>query len=158
MSETNIKPSLEGIDATVADLRNQAKGLIQQAKELNDKADQLESARAILVEFAPPSTVNVVRGRFYDIPIKRAAIMYLREVGEPMGTTEIANALVEGGIETESKAFYRTLFNVLTTAASRKNNPEVIKMGAGWGLPEWTLDEPLVVALPPQEGEKKEDW
>jgi hypothetical protein len=46
--------------------------------------------------------------------------------------------LIEGGKETTSKAFYRTVDNTLKAAAKRKNSV-VVKIGSQWALTEWNL-------------------
>jgi hypothetical protein len=67
-------------------------------------------------------------------PVTRRA---LDEQGvPPHRTTEIARALVEGGKQTGSRLFYRTVDNTLSAAAKRKNSL-LEKVEDGWALIEW---------------------
>jgi hypothetical protein len=147
-TDIQISLSIPEIDAEIADLR-------KRAAELNDRADNLETLRELAIHYKDagkkPSKAKTGRPKVprepksmesgTDLPYrgmstKMAATKYLREKGEPAGSTEIAKALIKGGITTTSKLFHRTVDNILSTAAKRKHS-ELVKIGKQWGLLEW---------------------
>jgi hypothetical protein len=85
---------------------------------------------------------------YRNLGIKRASIEVLRLRGRPLGSTEIANALIAGGYRSTSRKFYRTVYNVLK-ADLKKEASEIVKTEEGWALREWTE-----VKRPPAERKK----
>ncbi len=78
-----------------------------------------------------PTTTREYRG----MTIADAAIKFLKTAGSPQLTGTIAEALRLGGINSNSKSMYRTLYNTLNTR--RDKHQDVTKEGAKWGLAEW---------------------
>jgi hypothetical protein len=62
-----------------------------------------------------------------------SAILLLKTVGKPMLTADMTKVLREGGVQTNSKNFYRTLYNTLNNRLDK----EMTKVGGKWGLKEW---------------------
>lgn len=126
MPNSRISLSLEEIDGKIADHRKRAKEHIKQA-------DDLERLKKLALDLAKPESPEDPVLPYLGMSARMAAIKYLNDKGAPAGTTEIATALVQGGIETNSKTFYRTLFNTLK-AASKKKSSELVKIGNQWAL------------------------
>lgn len=87
--------------------------------------------------FGVISPREVPPGAFHGLSIPKAAVMYLKMVKQKQKSTDIAAALKQGGIETQSKNFSNQVHAALDRAASGKN-AEVMKLhDAYWGLREW---------------------
>jgi hypothetical protein len=74
--------------------------------------------------------------RYRDMSTKDGAIDYLRRKGKPAGATEISLALRDGGKQTDSPQFNRTVDNTLAAAAKRKS-AVLEKIDGEWALKEW---------------------
>ena len=64
-----------------------------------------------------------------------AVIVHLTKVGKGMTTKELTDALIEGGIETDSKNYYMVVASALKRELSKKN-PRLIKRGKKWNTVE----------------------
>ena len=81
-------------------------------------------------------------GPYSGMTIVEAATTYLEEVGEPArGTRQILDALLEGGLETDAKNPYNTIFATLKRDSSR-DGTEIAKVGSKWGLKAWLTTVP----------------
>jgi hypothetical protein len=131
MSEPRI-PSLQEIDERIA-------ALSSELAAVSAELDKWRTFRALAMELgaaqpqpsAPPRT-----GLYAGMSIKESVIHYLLKKGAPASTSELVKVLRDGGKESESKSFYRTVFNMLTHASERKV-PQVVKIDSKWALPEW---------------------
>jgi len=78
---------------------------------------------------------EVPAGAFHGKSIPEAAKLYLSLVKQKKSTREIAEALVKGGMESNSKNFEITvaggLYRVLKTTG------EIVRVKGAWGLAEW---------------------
>ncbi len=81
---------------------------------------------------------DVASGSFADLTLTEAARAYLGMVKKPQSTTEIAEALENGGYPTESRNFRNTVRSVLDRHA--KTVGEIVKVHRNWGLAEWSRD------------------
>lgn len=70
---------------------------------------------------------------FKGMTIAAATIKHLQRVGEPQLTADIAEALKAGGLGSNSKSLYRTVYNTLV--ARMKQNKDITKVGSKWSLP-----------------------
>lgn len=85
-----------------------------------------------------PSIHNgeVPAGAFLRKSIPEAAKLYLSIVKKKQTTKQIADALLDGGIETSSKSFEVTVGTGLYRAS--RTAGEIVKLKSGaWGLAEW---------------------
>ncbi len=71
---------------------------------------------------------------FWGMGAPDAAKKYLGMVKKKQSATIIARALLAGGLVTEAKNFYTTLY---TTLRRLEAAGELVKIGSEWGLPEW---------------------
>ena len=67
-------------------------------------------------------------GRFANMSTPDAAKAYMEERGVPLKPSEIKQALLEGGIRSESKNFYSTLY---TTLSRLEKAREIVKRNNG---------------------------
>jgi hypothetical protein len=78
--------------------------------------------------------IAVVTGPYTGKTIIAATTEYLKSVGRAQHITTIIDALTKGGLHTNSKSLYRTVYNTLTTNLEKglvRNDQNV------WGLKEW---------------------
>jgi hypothetical protein len=81
----------------------------------------------------PPNTMHAL-GPLSGMTIIGAAIEVLRGNGSPMNTGMLARGVLSGGFRTNSKSFYRTLYNTLTSNLEK----QIVRGKDGkWGLREW---------------------
>lgn len=73
-----------------------------------------------------------------------AAELALENAGEWQDTRALTDAILAGGYRTKSKDFYNNVYGTLY-AASRQEDPRIIKSGNKWGLKGWP--EPLSEAV-----------
>jgi hypothetical protein len=73
---------------------------------------------------------------FEDLGITAAARRYLKEVGEPRTTREIADALGERGVKTRSKNYIATVYATLHNSAAFKRTSD-----GTWELQEESHDD-----------------
>ncbi len=86
-------------------------------------------------EGAPSKRVTVGLSREYrGMTIADAAIKFLKAKGAPQGTSEIATALRLGGIGSNSKNMYRTVYNTLSGRMDK--HQDIAKNGGKWRLAE----------------------
>lgn len=75
--------------------------------------------------------------RFANMTIPKAAEIALRDVGHPMSTRQLHDALVAGGFETKAASFITTIGSVLNRHS--KEVGTVVRLPNGWGLGEWQI-------------------
>ena len=97
------------------------------------KLAQLDQALASL---RGELSVSVPRTDYTGMGIVEATERFLREVGEPKQTSEIAEALLTRGLETKSKRFVPTVYATLTNSTKFKR--EHVKL-AGHEVGVWSL-------------------
>ena len=80
---------------------------------------------------------QVIAGPYAGKTIGAAVVEFLKAMGEPRSTTDILVGLRRGGVRSQSKNFYRTLYNTLTTNLDK----ELVRdeETGRWGLKEWAL-------------------
>lgn len=72
-------------------------------------------------------------GEYRGMTIAAATIQFLKRAGEPQLTADIAAALKAGGLGSNSKSLYRTIYNTLV--ARMKQQKDITKAGSKWTLP-----------------------
>jgi hypothetical protein len=122
------------------------------AKEHEEEASKLEAFKRLALGIGSLQAARPLEARikssllgdpisaYREMGTKQAAIKYLKSKRNPAGATEISKALLAGGKQTVSKAFHRTVDNVLSHAAKKKV-PEVRKINGKWALTDWGLGE-----------------
>jgi hypothetical protein len=113
--------------------------------DLMSRRDQLDHAieaiRAILGEstsngkhdgtLIPSSALGV----YANMTIGDAAVHFLRTKGKKQSTGAIVKGLLAGGLRSQSKKPYTTVYNTLTARAEREDS-EIVKVGSEWDLRE----------------------
>jgi hypothetical protein len=80
------------------------------------------------------NTGHVRSDEFFRMSIPEAVKRYLEIMKQPQSPTDIAAALKKGGVLSESKNFYTTVW----TAIKRlKAKTEIVNTANGWGLADW---------------------
>jgi hypothetical protein len=133
-------PEATDYSRILLDLKQKETYLLTELAGVRSAIAGLSKARAAL-DPADRTSTSDASTAYRTMSIKRGAIKFLRSRGEPQGSTEIARALIAGGYRSTSKAFYRTVFNVLVAACAKKTS-ELVKTEAGFGLQEWSRTEP----------------
>jgi hypothetical protein len=112
--------------------------------DLIARRDKLDAAISAIQEFvgngtptpsAPIKSTVTVSREYRGMTIADAAIKFLKTAGSPQSTGIIAEALRLGGINSNSKSMYRTLYNTLNSRMDK--HQDITKEGAKWGLSEW---------------------
>lgn len=102
--------------------------------DLLARRDKLNSAIAAIQEFAGESaSVKPKPSEFKRMTIAEAAIQFIQNSGQPQETGDIAAALKAGGLGSNAKNLYRTLYNSLVTRM--KTQKDIVKVGSKWGVP-----------------------
>ena len=119
-------------------------------KDLRARRDRMnaaiEAVEQIIGELHPngsqsslvnaPTSVSLVGSDIYRMmTIKDACIHFLRANGGVQPTTAFATALRAGGIKSQSKSLYRTIYTILTEE-SKREDAKVVRKEKGWGLRE----------------------
>lgn len=127
MSNTgvNYQTVLEDLRAR-RDRLNHALAAIEQIIGETELKEQSEVAAS------SPAPSNIYRKH----TIGDAAIDFIRSKGKKQSTSAIVKGLKAGGISSKSRNLYSTVYNTLTKRSERKN-PDVVRDGTDWGLPEW---------------------
>jgi hypothetical protein len=87
-------------------------------------------------QVSPSGEVRIESGTFFGMSIPSATEKYLRMTPKVLRSTkEIADALQQGGFETESARFFNTVYNSLFRYTAPDGN--FVKVGKKWGLAEW---------------------
>jgi hypothetical protein len=94
---------------------------------------------------------DIPAGAFLRKSIPEAAKLYLATVKRKQTTKEIADALIEGGMETNAKNFEITVGTGLYRV-SKKTGEFVRLKGGAWGLSEWY---PSAMRVSPEKREKR---
>ncbi len=138
-------PRLPGLDygAVLADLEAKRAALDQTIASLRSlmgcgalaiNASDSIAGMADSVSFALHGG-EVPAGTFHGKSVPEAAKLYLSLVKQKKSTREIAEALVKGGMESNSKNFETTvaggLYRVFNTTG------EIVRVKGAWGLAEW---------------------
>ncbi len=74
---------------------------------------------------------------YLGMTIAEATMKFLKTAGKPQLTGDIARALKGGGIGSNSKNMYRTVYNTLNNRMDK--HQDITKEGAKWGLSEWKI-------------------
>lgn len=102
--------------------------------DLYAKRAKIDSAIQAIEELGgKPVKSKPGSGEFKGMTIAAATIKHLQQVGEPQLTADIAEALKAGGLGSNSKSLYRTVYNTLV--ARMKQNKDITKVGSKWSLP-----------------------
>lgn len=118
----------DGLGSAIEALEKEKQAYLDKAAMLDGMIQQLRQNGGV--------SVGVSKRRdFYGLGIVDAAVRWLTEVGEPRSTREIADALIDRGMETRSKNFTATVYATLTNSGAvkrnRENKWEVVKRGEG---------------------------
>jgi len=84
---------------------------------------------------APVAVSHVGSDIYRTMTIKDACIHFLRANGGVQPTTALVQALRTGGIKSQSKSLYRTVYNILTEESKREDG-KIVRREKGWGLRE----------------------
>jgi hypothetical protein len=112
------------------DLRSQRAKLDSLISAIEERLGESESSE----NTTGNGRARAAHGTYYRMTIGDAAIHYLQSVGSPQLTADIATGLLQGGLRSNSKSLYRTVYNTLNI---RCDKGDVFKDGAKWGLTEW---------------------
>lgn len=105
--------------------------LITALEEFDDDGSARDTPTA-----APSKPVSVSLTREYrGMTIAAATLKFLQQTGTPQLTGDIARALRNGGIGSNSKNMYRTVYNTLNNRLDK--HQDIVKSGPKWGLSEW---------------------
>jgi hypothetical protein len=132
----------------LADLRARRERLNQAIEAIEQLVGETESGRDSAREHAQrqPIATNIApqvpRQDYSTSTIGDAAAHFIKLAGKPQKIRTIANGLIRGGIKSNSKNLYTTLYNVLTDRAKRENT-DLVKIGSQWGLLQWQQDSEL---------------
>lgn len=118
-----MKPDYSGILADLLARRDKLNSAIQAIQELRSESRPVKTK---------PKTKQVHRPRG-GVTIAAAAIEFIKKSGEPQLTSDIAQALKAGGLGSNSKSLYRTVYNSLV--ARMKTQKDITKSGSKWTLP-----------------------
>lgn len=97
---------------------------------------KLDQAISAIQEFAgasAPISHKAGKGEYRGLTIAAATIKFLQKAGEPQLTADIAKALKAGGLGSNAKSLYRTVYNTLV--ARMKNQKDIAKSGSKWTVP-----------------------
>jgi hypothetical protein len=98
------------------------------------------------------------RGHYAGMSQAQAVLAYLRAVKRPAKTTQIADALLAGGLVSDSPNFRSVISVLLRHMATRRQVKPLGKTGVGgraqtvWGLPGWK--KAIKVKHPASRGER----
>lgn len=104
--------------------------------DLLARRDKLNSAIQAIQELGvaePAKPSKPTSGEYRGMTIAEATIKFLQKSGEPQLTADIAKALKAGGLGSNSKSLYRTVYNTLV--ARMKQQKDIAKSGSKWTLP-----------------------
>lgn len=101
---------------------------------IEDFDDDGSSRDTTIPNTQKPIQVGISR-EFRGMTIAAATLNFLKESGEPQLTGDIARALKKGGIGSNSKNMYRTVYNTLNNRMDK--HQDITKENGKWGLAEW---------------------
>jgi len=105
---------------------------------LQTALEVIEGKRGGSVSNAGPSAPEQIPlNAFYGMGVLDAGRKYLGLVRQPQSTTEIADALVKGGITHKSSNFPATVNAILLRDGVKKGGGIIRYPNGTWGLPEW---------------------
>jgi hypothetical protein len=105
--------------------------LIAAIEEFDDDGSSRDTSAPAQTKHIPIGVSREYRG----MTIAAATLKFLQEMGTLQGTGDIARALKNGGIGSNSKNMYRTVYNTLNNRLDK--HKDIVKIGPKWGLPEW---------------------
>ena len=83
----------------------------------------------------PPKAQIGLSREYRGMTISAATIKFLKKAGAPQLTRTIADSLRLGGLGSNSRNMYRTVYNTLNNRLDK--HQDIVKEGAMWGLAEW---------------------
>ena len=116
---------MEELDRAIEALRRAREAKLAELQAIEQALEALK---------APIESGRPLRERtkdFEDLGVTAAARRYLREEREPRTTREIADALIAGGLKTNSKNFIATVYATLNNGTMFKRTTD-----GRWGLTE----------------------
>lgn len=134
--------ALDSYRAAIADAE-------ERLKKLNGEREALrlfvESGKRLLMETdqeGPAGLHTIPSQEFAKLSLVKAAALYLRNIGSPQSTEDLATGLLEAGYKTTSKnlavLLRPTLYKHIRRMKAAGKPPLVIRLnGESWGLPEW---------------------
>jgi hypothetical protein len=125
----DLEAKRTALDQTIASLRSLMSGGALAINASDSIAGMADSVSLSLHGGEVPA------GAFHGKSVPEAAKLYLSLVKQKKSTREIAEALVKGGMESNSKNFETTvaggLYRVFNTTG------EIVRVKGAWGLAEW---------------------
>ena len=131
-----MEASMKEINLALGTLRIKHKQLLEQAAKLAESIATIEetfelgSKQEVIGALIGPQTQP---GPYAGLTIGDAAIKYLEKVGGFRKTRDIAEGLLEGGLESKSVNMYRTVYNSLLN-----RDQDVVLKDSKWGLKRWS--------------------
>lgn len=154
-----LESDRESIDAELRELREKVAALQKDISDLRERREELirtrdflgrrlgEPAKGAIVEPAAEEVAGLYAGK----SIPEAAELFLGSVGQPpRPTREIADKLLEGGLKSQAKNLYATIFGSLRREV-QKEDSRIIKVGTAWGLRDWYPED---VHVPKEEAKR----
>jgi hypothetical protein len=108
--------------------------LISAIEEFDDDGSSHDDAPDPAPNHSKPTYIGLTR-EYRGMTIAAATVKFLRAAGTPQLTGDIARALKNGGIGSNSKNMYRTVYNTLNNRMDK--HQDIMKEGGKWGLAEW---------------------
>ena len=91
-----------------------------------------EPANSLFIDSTQPMSQHQP---YAGMTIADAAVHFLRSVKRPQKTAAIAEALRRGGLRSNAKDLYRTVYGTINNRYDK--GKDFAKSGAKWGLTEW---------------------
>ena len=129
-----LVPQLAELDAQREALEARRKTIVEHIARVRESAVYYRAALTTENGNGASTRIPVPKDAFKGLPFLEAAKKYLRMMGTPQTTREIAEALRAGGYESASKHFTNTARTALDRAAEKG---ELILREKRWALPEW---------------------
>lgn len=121
---------IELLQAEVSDLRKRR----ENALRTRDYLAQLSGQE---IKASDAESENKPTGPYADKSIPEAGELFLASVGPPARETRVvADGIVKGGLHSDAKNLYATVFGSLRRQA-KKEDSRLVKVGTEWGLRDW---------------------
>jgi hypothetical protein len=122
--------------------------------DLRFRRDRLNHAIAAIEEIvgeteprvngnAPLQEVSSPSGVYATMTIGDAAVHFIKSKGKKQKTGTIVRALQAGGLRSQSKKLYTTIYNTLSARANREG-ADVVKVGSDWDVVRSPQERPHI--------------
>ena len=116
---------MEAVKNAIEELEKQKQAKLLEIEAIDKVLTELSNAILVISPSELPRTRE-----YADLGIVEATVRWLKEVGEPRNTREIADALLSRGLTTKSGNFIATLYATLA------NSKKLVRNEGLWSLPE----------------------